>query len=92
VDKEKRCSRCRRLLPRSAFAARRASQDGLQYLCKACQQRDQAARRAALERRGICNRCHKRPAEPGRKTCQVCLDAQKRRRILGGRTDERTNQ
>jgi hypothetical protein len=36
VEQSKRCSRCRRHLPVSAFGVRRASSDGLQNYCRAC--------------------------------------------------------
>lgn len=88
MDEGKRCSCCRRMLPRSAFAVRRASPDGLQYMCKECYKKTMTEKRAELARRGICTRCHHRPAEPGRKMCKDCLAFAKRQRILGGRKEK----
>ncbi len=41
------CSKCRRLLPRDAFAANRAMRDGMQGHCRACQAAHYRRRRAA---------------------------------------------
>lgn len=44
---EKVCSRCKKLLPRSAFFARAKSPDGLQSICKSCKATMKAESRAA---------------------------------------------
>lgn len=50
------CSRCKRLLPRSAFNKCSTTADGLQYYCKDCQ-REYRKMRAKTK---VCSECGKR--------------------------------
>lgn len=48
--------------------------------CRLARSETRNVRRAELRARGVCPHCHCRPAAPGRKLCQVCIDRKRERR------------
>ncbi|MET8686491.1 endonuclease VII domain-containing protein [Streptomyces sp. NPDC004732] len=68
LPQEKRCSRCKRTMARSAFAGNKSMRDGLQAYCRECaaeyyKERQEAKGRAVRQ---------KVPVPPGHKRCPQC--------------------
>lgn len=91
-DGLKRCSRCRKVLPRADFGRNSDMKDGLAVICRDCaREHDRRTRRGDTNR--ICLRCHELRAEADlpspHRTCRQCLESDARRCSVCGITKTR---
>lgn len=68
MGKEKSCPECNAKRLNNNDAYRKRNREHYNLLCSSYRKKYKAER----EEKGLCNRCGKRKAEAGRKTCEVC--------------------
>jgi hypothetical protein len=71
---DKRCCKCKAVLPRTKFSKNVRASDGLQTVCKTCQKIQYEAFIQSKQAGGVC-RCGK-PPRAGLKSCKECATTQ----------------